>query len=171
VWYNGEVKLLCPSDAGNIPGREHNLIGGYAMENIPPHAQEGKPLIKKLLVFDGHKSDRINRRMNDGAPMGAYHQENATVIYGLVDPRDHRVFYIGLTNNLYLRFKQHILMTGDNERKQARIQAILDAHMLPWMLTLEVVDVDVDPREREIAYIQAYINAGIDLLNDEVEGA
>lgn len=125
--------------------------------------------IKKLRTFNPGKSDRINRRINDAANAGAHHQEESTVIYGLVDPRDRQVFYIGLTNNLYLRFKQHMLMTGENTRKQDRIQAILDTHMLPWMLTLEVVDDDVSPREREIGWIQSYLNSGVELLNDEVE--
>ena len=95
------------------------------------------------------------------------------MIYGIVDPRDRQVFYIGFTNNLYLRFKQHLLMTGDNKRKQDRIQAILDAHMLPWMLTLEVVDDNVSPREREIGWIHSYLKSGVELLNSEAaqEGA
>jgi hypothetical protein len=92
-----------------------------------------------------------------------------TIIYGLVDPRDSSVFYIGLTNHLYHRFKQHMLMAGTNKRKQNRIQAILDAHMLPWMHTLEVVDVHASPREREVAWIKAYRESGADLLNDEAE--
>jgi hypothetical protein len=137
------------------------------MNTIPPHAQDGNSS-RRNFSFDGKKSLRVSSRVYRTGRTGAYHQEDVTVIYGLVDPRDSKVFYIGLTNNLYLRFKQHMLMSGDNERKQARIQGILDAHMLPWMLTLEVVDDDVDPREREIAYIQAYVDAGYELLNSEV---
>lgn len=138
------------------------------MDNTIPHSTPRR----KKLTFDIHKSNRVNARINDTGNVGAHYQEDTTVIYGLVDPRDRQVFYIGLTNNLYLRFKQHMLMTGENTRKQDRIQAILDARMLPWMLTLEVVDDDVSPREREIGWIQAYLNSGVELLNDEAqEGA
>ena len=125
--------------------------------------------MKTIRVFDGHKSLGVNIRIHRTGNTGAHHQEDTTVIYGLVDPRNNEVFYIGLTNNLYLRFKQHMLMAGDNRRKQDRIQAVLDAHMLPWMLTLEVVDSNEDPREREQAWIEAYLNDGYELLNDEAQ--
>lgn len=141
------------------------------MTTLSPHAQDGKHPIKKLSFYDGHKSDRVNSRIASTGNTGAYYQENVTVIYGIIDPRDHQVFYIGLTNNLYLRFKQHLLLSDNNQRKHARIQAILDAHMLPWMLTLEVVDEGVNPRWREVAWIEAYVQAGIELLNDEVAPA
>jgi predicted GIY-YIG superfamily endonuclease len=105
--------------------------------------------------YDGRRWNPISKR------------GDTDIVYGMVDPRDSKVFYIGITNNLYQRFKEHMLMCGNNERKQARIQEILDTHMLPWMLTLEVVDPNVSARERETAYIVAYVQAGYELLNDE----
>lgn len=126
------------------------------MDNTIPQntPQDNQP---QKIYYDGRNFHRKRRR------------GNTTVIYGLVDPRDRGIFYIGLTNNLYARFKEHLSMCGGNARKQERIQAILDAHMLPWMITLEVVDAGVSPREREVAHIQAYVQAGINLLNDEVQ--
>src|SRR5258708_10718809 len=99
------------------------------MLTVPDHAQEGNPRKRKMVIYDGSKSLQVNSRINRTGKTGAHHQEDATVIYGMVDPRDNSVFYVGLTNNLYLRFKQHMLMSDSNDRKKSMIQTILDAHM------------------------------------------
>ncbi len=124
--------------------------------------------MRKKLVFDVHKSDRINRRNNEDAWALPKLEEEVTVIYALVDPRDGAVFYIGLTNDPYVRFKQHMLMNDGNDFKRAMIQEILHEHRLPWMLTLEVVGDFSDPRRRELYWIERYLDHGAHLLNDEV---
>lgn len=89
------------------------------------------------------------------------------IVYGLADPRDGIVKYIGVTNSLIGRLNEHMRMYGGNERKNAWIQEIKDAYMLPYMVTLEVIEDDTEWREREIAWIDAYVKAGASLLNDE----
>lgn len=113
---------------------------------------------RKLAHFNG----RIGQRRL-GKPRGT-----TMVVYGLVDPRDGEVKYIGITNNLLARFREHMGMHGGNTRKQAWLQEVMDAHMLPYMVTLEVVKEDDSARERESLWIQAYVDAGKVLLNDEV---
>lgn len=110
---------------------------------------------RKLAFFSGHPNPKTCR----GTTM---------VVYGLVDPRDGEVKYIGITNNLFARFKEHLGMYGGNARKQAWLQDVLDANLLPYMVTLEVVEKGIEPRERESCWIQAYKDAGRELLNDEV---
>ena len=59
-------------------------------------------------------------------------------------------------------------MYGSNERKNAWLRELVDAHMLPLMYTLEVLEIEGTWRDREIAWIEAYVASGADLLNDEV---
>ncbi len=89
------------------------------------------------------------------------------IVYGLADPRDGKIKYIGVTNSLIGRLREHMRMYGGNTRKNAWLQELTDAYMLPYMVTLEVIEDDTEWREREIAWIDAYVKAGIDLLNDE----
>jgi hypothetical protein len=60
-------------------------------------------------------------------------------------------------------------MYGGNKRKNAWMQELLDVFMLPLMYTLEVVEVEDEWRNREIAWIQTYQEQGADLLNDEAQ--
>lgn len=41
LWYNGINKILLPERSWSYLRREHNLLGGYAMTTLPPHAQDG----------------------------------------------------------------------------------------------------------------------------------
>jgi len=89
------------------------------------------------------------------------------VVYALADPRDGKVRYIGITNNLLARFNEHMRLSGENSRKHAWLQELVDAYMLPIMYTLEVVQVYTEARAQEVAWIQIYRGHGADLLNDE----
>lgn len=111
---------------------------------------------RKKRVFYGGAGRRTGLR---------YHGESTMVVYALCDPRDGKVRYIGITNNLLARYNQHLRLNGPNDRKQEWLREVLDEHMLPIMHTLEVVAKDGDARERELAWIEAYVNAGADLLN------
>jgi predicted GIY-YIG superfamily endonuclease len=96
-----------------------------------------------------------------------YHRGSTMVVYALCDPRDGTARYIGITNNMLARYNEHLRLNGPNERKQAWLTELLDAHLLPIMHNLEVVEVYEEARDREVAWIEAYIAAGADLLNDE----
>lgn len=96
-----------------------------------------------------------------------YHRGDTMVVYALCDPRDGAARYIGITNNMLARYNEHLRLNGSNERKHEWLTELLDAHLLPIMHTLEVVEVYEEARDREVAWIQAYINAGAELLNDE----
>lgn len=45
--YNSSIELLWLSDVASILSREHNLDGGYAMDTLSPHADNGKSPEKK----------------------------------------------------------------------------------------------------------------------------
>ena len=104
-----------------------------------------------------------------GRPSASNRRGNTWIVYGLADPRDGAVRYVGVTNSLIGRLVEHMRMYGGNARKNAWIQTLIDAHMLPYMVTLEVIEDDTEWREREIAWIDAYVKAGVDLLNDEAD--
>jgi trans-2-enoyl-CoA reductase len=111
--------------------------------------------MKKKLVFNGGSPARNNRR------------GHTDIVYALYDPRNMKPRYVGVTNSLIGRLNEHMRMYGGNTRKNAWIQELIDAHVLPVMHTVEVVEEEEDWREREVFWIQAYIADGADLLNDE----
>jgi hypothetical protein len=93
---------------------------------------------------------------------------DTVVVYALCDPRDGDVRYIGVTNSVLGRFKEHMRMYGGNERKNAWLRELLNKQMLPLLHTLEIMEDERQWRDREIAWIEAYTASGADLLNDEI---
>ena len=110
--------------------------------------------MEKIRKYDGRPGRRTGLKY-----------DTAMVVYALRDPRDDAIRYIGITNNLLERFNQHLRLNGPNTRKHDWLREILDVHMLPAMVTLEVVDATVDARKRETAWIRVYQESGADLLN------
>ena len=93
--YNRGSKLLWLSDVGSILSREHNLVGGYAMDTLSPHAD------------NGNLSSRIPKAS------GIY--KIACIVTGK--------FYIGSTSNLYDRRKSHLSKLRRNEHGNPKLQA------------------------------------------------
>lgn len=159
MWYDRGTKIVVAGGVGRTPART-NLNWRFVMDTVPHHASNDNPEYEHPLqpVYNGRRTGL------------RYHSRGTTqVIYGLADPRTGGIRYIGKTNNLLARFNEHLRLNGPNSRKHDWLREILDAYMLPYMVTLEVVDPNHDAREREVTYIRAYLKAGIDLLNDEVE--
>lgn len=94
-------------------------------------------------------------------------------VYALIDPRTNEVRYIGATNNLLRRLNEHMRLYGGNTRKNSWLKELKDAHMLPHMHTLEVLEDERYNQDCEDAWIAAYVEAGADLLNSKAaqEGA
>ena len=86
-------------------------------------------------------------------------------VYEWVDPRDQSVFYVGITINLYARYRQHMHCDGLNPQKDARIQEILASGHLPVMRTIEQVKSFDGALERESYWIKFYLQQGIALTN------
>lgn len=47
-------------------------------------------------------------------------------VYALVDPRTDAVAYVGITDNAYERFKDHVNFQDNNGKKDAWIQRLKD---------------------------------------------
>ena len=91
-------------------------------------------------------------------------------VYELIDPRDNAVFYIGITIDLYARYRQHMHCDGINVLKDTRIRAIREDGYLPIMHRLELVASVEAARAREQYWIRHYTALGVVLLNAEVSG-
>ena len=90
-------------------------------------------------------------------------------VYELIDPRDNAVFYVGITIDLYARYRQHMHCDGINVLKDAHIQEIRDAGYLPIMRRLELVENAEQARTREQYWIRHYTSLDIALCNAEVQ--
>jgi predicted GIY-YIG superfamily endonuclease len=59
------------------------------------------------------------------------------VVYALIDPRDNSVRYVGITDDVYRRFQEHIQCAGNNFTKNAWIMDLRSANKMVFMETLE----------------------------------
>ncbi len=163
MWYNGSTKIVAPAVLIAPRSRTHSLEE-CIMDTVPHSAPQDNSHLEEI-VFDRDAPPWENWEIRKTGLR--YHRGSTMVIYALIDPRDGKARYIGKTNNLLARFNEHMRLNGPNDRKHAWLKELLDLYMLPYMHTLEVVKVYSEAREREVAWIEAYIKAGIDLLNIE----
>ena len=59
-------------------------------------------------------------------------------------------FDVGVTNSPIGRLNEHRRMYGGNERKNAWLRELVDAHMLPLMYTLELLEIEGIWRDRHV---------------------
>jgi hypothetical protein len=90
------------------------------------------------------------------------------IIYALVDPRTDREFYIGRTEDLYRRFKEHLSCAGRNDEKNTRIKELESLYLVPVMRTLEIVENDAMADIRESHWIRHYLSTGVRLVNLQI---
>src|SRR5258708_23580552 len=86
-------------------------------------------------------------------------------VYTLTDPRTGTVAYVGITNNAYERFKQHISYRDNNGKKHAWIQQLQQEKVMPAMKILEVVENEEIALDRERYWIRRYKEQGLQLTN------
>lgn len=87
------------------------------------------------------------------------------VIYALVDPRDNQVRYIGLTDDVYDRFRQHAYAKGENGMKGAWIEELRTANIMVLFQELQRVETLEEGKKREAYWIQHYHQLGAHLTN------
>lgn len=90
------------------------------------------------------------------------------IIYALIDPRDGKEFYIGRTEDLYRRFKQHLNCEGKNDSKNALIRELQSLFLVPIMKTLEIVADAALAAQRESYWIRHFRYLGHVLSNDTI---
>lgn len=87
---------------------------------------------------------------------------NRTVeIYGLIDPRDLRVKYVGQSFNARYRLTDHIRFAQTETTKKAEwIRSLLSASLQPLLVVVDVVpEVQADAAERR--WIAAFARSGL----------
>jgi len=87
----------------------------------------------------------------------------------LIDPRDHRPFYIGQTQNIKLRYyKDHWNPKDDDKTDRAnQIREILANGRKPDLVILERTTRKVSALIREMYWIETFKRSGIELKNRE----
>jgi hypothetical protein len=93
--------------------------------------------------------------------------EDSVFIYGLKDPRDNLIKYIGKTINPVLRLASHVHdfnLTGYNSPKQEWILKLNRLGLKPVMVILKIVPAAREQIE-EYNMIQHYIEIGFELFN------
>lgn len=91
-------------------------------------------------------------------------------VYVLCDPINEVPKYIGITNNAYVRFKQHISCRDTNEFKNDWISDLKRNKMVPIMKIIETVADEQAARDREKHWIEHHQSLGIELLNIQISG-
>jgi len=84
-------------------------------------------------------------------------------IYGLVDPRDFTVRYIGASVDVYTRYRIH-LFERTGAKKVAWLDELKDLGLKPEIKILENVTI-VARDEAEAKWIQYFIHKGANLTN------
>lgn len=90
-------------------------------------------------------------------------KKNQTYIYALADPLDHRIYYVGKTNNLQFRLGTHIRQRSNLFRKKW-VTSLVSRGLLPYIIVLEEVE-EIIWQEREIFWIALGKKLGWPLTN------
>jgi hypothetical protein len=92
--------------------------------------------------------------------MSAWH------IYSLIDPLNHRVRYVGKTDDVRRRLRKHITLALHSQRRNHRldwIRSLVDAGQLPTLAIIESGEGDWKAAEKH--WIAFYRMAGAELVN------
>jgi predicted GIY-YIG superfamily endonuclease len=96
-------------------------------------------------------------------------KERLYIIYALVDPRDESMRYIGITDNMPMRFKQHLREAGSITAKGMWLAELQRYGLRPAVRILEEIQIEKTQRylveERERYWIQALEQSGVSLTN------
>lgn len=86
-------------------------------------------------------------------------------IYGLVDPRDRKVFYVGQTTDVYKRFIEHISCSSSNLARNVRIIELRTLNLMVIMEVFELVEDKRKANEREVYWIKHFEQSQHPLAN------
>lgn len=90
-------------------------------------------------------------------------------IYGLFDPRDGSLRYIGKTINLKNRLREHLMESGENPYKDRWIGSLKTIGLCPEATILDTVD-DTDWQFWEQWYVEYFRGLGCRLTNIAIGG-
>jgi predicted GIY-YIG superfamily endonuclease len=76
------------------------------------------------------------------------------VVYGLVNPLTHQVFYVGMTKDLYTRYIQHLNMEGNNKAKNETVLYLKQRNIMPEIRTLGIAENEGEAKRLEAFHIE-----------------
>lgn len=82
--------------------------------------------------------------------------KNTTYVYELIDPRNNKVAYIGITNDLKERFSGHLYNESSNPKKFNWIKKLRALNLKPTMRIIATTSTRDQAEEIEIRTIKAY---------------
>jgi len=91
-------------------------------------------------------------------------RRQTTYIYGLKDPRDGKIYYVGKSNNPKYRLYQHVQDKSINQLKISWIENLLNDGLEPELVILQEVKIEEWP-ECEIEWIEKGLSEGWPLTN------
>jgi predicted GIY-YIG superfamily endonuclease len=92
-------------------------------------------------------------------------KEGSTIcIYGLKDPRDGQIYYVGKSNDPKTRYKAHLRQEDNNTDKQQWLAELRDAGLQPKQIVLEWVTED-QWQKAEKRWINEGLRLGWPLVN------
>lgn len=87
-------------------------------------------------------------------------------VYALVDPRNESIHYIGMSKNAWRRYAMHLLIPSKaTPAKNAWVEELRKLDLSPLLTILEVVETEEETREREVHWIQHYLDLNVPLVN------
>jgi predicted GIY-YIG superfamily endonuclease len=88
------------------------------------------------------------------------------VVYALCDPDElYKVCYIGISQDIYNRFFQHLRDTESNSLKAQWLKGLRERNRVPYCKVLEEVKTEEDARDREAYWVQFYVQLHMPLTN------
>lgn len=93
--------------------------------------------------------------------------DNFYTVYALVDPRDDTLRYIGITNDVYRRFIEHVRCTGSNQKKNEWIASMKVAQVMVEMRVIDRALTLSEAKQKEDEWIHRLLAEGSLLLNIE----
>ncbi len=86
-------------------------------------------------------------------------------VYALVDPRNASVYYVGVTQDVYRRFSEHLSCSDKNTEKNRWIEECIQSQIVIVMETLEHFDDAEKAYAREKYWIQHFLDLNMPLTN------
>src|SRR5258708_35520886 len=91
------------------------------------------------------------------------------VVYGLIDPDErYKVCYIGMTQDVYTRFTQHLRDSRGDSLKDQWLKGLRMRNRVPYCKVLEEMLTQEEAAKREIYWINFYRQLNMPLTNAEI---
>lgn len=86
-------------------------------------------------------------------------------VYTLSDPRNGEVRYVGCSMHPYVRYGQHLSLTGANFKKSNWIKELAALQIMPTLTIVETLLSREEAMKRETHWIRCYSESGAELTN------